>query len=131
MKRELHTPDDFRQAIEELAKLRTFGKPVTIEIKPWRPKRSTSANAYWWGCVVTPLAEFAGTTQSEMHDILCGQYFGWEEKEIFGKTRLIPRRSTTSPDKMSVADFQGLIQLGQQIAAEYGVVLPDQDKVIR
>lgn len=101
-------------------------KPVyEARIGLHKKSRSTQANAYYWGVVVTAMADHLGYTKSEMHTILCGECFGWKSVAFKGRNVEVPNRTSTTPDKLSTTDFHGLIMLGQRIAAENGVRLPD------
>ena len=105
-------------------------KPVMeVIIQPYRKKRSGQSNRYYWGCVVGPLAEHTGYTPAEMHEEILGAYVGWETREVRGHIREFPRRTSTKPATMETMDFKGLIETGQRIAAEIGVMLHDQDGI--
>ena len=122
----LLTEKDWEPCLDYLLALR--GKTrLIVTIEKYRKKRSLDANRYYWSCVVEPLAEHIGYTRDEMHDELLGSYYGWETREVRGHQRDFPRRRTTSPEIADTMDFMGLIQTGQQIAAELGVILPDQE----
>ena len=113
--------------LDHVMELRNMDKRWEVTVKPYRKKRSGQANAFYWSCVVTPLAEFAGYTPDEMHEEILMAYTGTEVREFNGHRREFPKRRTTSPDKMDTSDFKGLIETGQRIAATLGVRLPDQD----
>ena len=101
---------------------------LTVKVSNYKKRRSNDINAFYWTCVVTPLSEFTGFTVPEMHDEILGAYTGWETRTIHGHTREYPRRRSTFPETMETVDFMGLIQTGQAIAADLGVILPDQEK---
>lgn len=116
---------DWEPCLDYLLNLR--GKTrLTIIVQKYRKKRSMTANAYYWACIVTPLAEHCGYTMDEMHDILLRGYYGTEIKEFHGLQVYVPRRRSTTPETADTIDFMGLTQHGQQIAAELGVRLPDE-----
>ena len=122
----LLTEKDWEPCLDYLLNLR--GKTrLTVTVEKYRKKRSLDANRYYWSCIVEPLAEHTGFTRDEMHDELLGSYYGWETRSVRGHQRDFPRRRTTSPETADTMDFMGLIQTGQQIAAELGVILPDQE----
>lgn len=102
---------------------------LTVTVQKYAKKRSLPANRYYWSVVVNPLAEATGYTPAEMHDEILGAYSGWETRNINGHVREFPRRRSTQPETMETMDFMGLIETGQRIAAELGVMLPDQEKV--
>lgn len=99
-----------------------------VEVREYRKRRSPSANAFYWKCVVEPLAKFCGYTKNEMHEEILGGFFGWEVREFRGHKREVPRRRTTEPDTLETMPFADLIAYGQQIAGELGVRLPDMGR---
>ncbi len=120
----LRTPAHKAHCLETIANL-SPGKVWEVEVREYRKRRSPSANAFYWKCVVEPLAKYCGYTKNEMHDEILGGYFGWETKEFRGHKREVPRRRTTEPETLETMPFADLIAYGQQIAAEMGVRLPD------
>ena len=110
-------------AIAILNGLRKDPNLFEVIIRPYKSSRGLQANAFYWSCVVTPLAKHCGYTPDEMHDEILGSYFGWEQKEIRGHTREFPRRRSS---KLNTEEFAGLTSHGQQVAAELNVILPDQ-----
>lgn len=67
--------EDFRQAYEEL---KSYEK-LSLEIKPYRRKRSLDANAYYW-VLVTKLGKAIGLSNPEVHNMLLR---GYGQAEIF------------------------------------------------
>ena len=61
--------EDFRQAYDEL---KDYDK-LSLEIKPYRRKRSLDANAYYW-VLLTKLAKILRTSNAELHNILLSKY---------------------------------------------------------
>lgn len=61
--------EDFSQAYEEL---KGYDK-LSLEIKPYKRKRSLDANAYYW-VLVTKLARILGISNAELHNILLAKY---------------------------------------------------------
>lgn len=118
-----HQREQLREFVAGLPKDRRY----TVTIEPYKKPRSVDANAFWWACVVTPLAEACGYTPQEMHTELCGSFFGWKEVEFRGHKRAVPRRTTTTPDVLGTMEFADLIHHGQSIAAEMGVQLPNEE----
>ena len=105
------------------------GKPaMEVTIRPYRGKRSSDANRFYWGYVVNPMARETGYSPAEMHEEILGAYAGWEMREVRGHVREFPRRTSTTPATMEKMDFAGLIETGQRIAAELGIRLPDQEQ---
>ena len=118
---------DWSAFLDWFLPLRGKGK-LTVKVELYRKRRSTDANAYYWSVCIPPLAQHYGYRNDEMHIALLGTYTGWEEREFRGHKYYCPRRTTTTPDTMDTMDFAGLIQTAQQIAAEAGIILPDQEK---
>ena len=123
----LLTDSDWNPFLDYLLNLRDKGK-LTVTIQKYRKKRSLNANAYYWSVCIPTLAEHFGYLHEEMHTAILGTYTGWEERTFRGHTLFTPRRTSTTPEVMDTMDFQGLIQTAQQIAAEEGLILPDQEE---
>lgn len=91
-----------------------------VTVEEYKTKRSLDANAYYWGQVITPMAEHTGYTPEEMHEVLLFQIYG--EKTLTGTTGAgryqIPAKRT---NKMTTTEFQDHIHHCQRIAAELGV----------
>lgn len=122
----LFSENDWSACFDYLLNLRGKGR-LTVTIDKYRNKRSTSANAYYWSVCIPALSEHFGYRADEMHTVLLGTYTGWEERNFRGMALRVPRRTSTTPEVMDTMDFMGLIQTAQQIAAEEGIILPDQE----
>lgn len=61
--------EDFGQAYEELKDC----DKLSLEIKPYKRKRSLDANAYYWA-LLTKLAKILRTSNAELHNILLSKY---------------------------------------------------------
>ena len=61
--------EDFRETYE---KLKGFEK-LSLEIKPYRAKRSLDANAYYW-VLIGKLAKVLGLSNPELHNIMLRRY---------------------------------------------------------
>ena len=112
--------------MDYLLNLRGKGK-LTVTIQKYRKKRSLNANAYYWSVCIPVLSEHFGYRPDDMHIAVLGTYVGWEQRHFRGQDLYMPRRTSTTPEVMDTMDFQGLIQTAQQIAAEEGILLPDQE----
>lgn len=51
------------------------------------------------------LANEVGYTAKEMHYLMCGEIFGWDEHEIQGKQFRIPKRTTRNLNKGEWQDY--------------------------
>ena len=101
---------------------------LTVTVEKYRKKRSLTANAYYWSVCIPSLGEHFGYTTDDMHTMVLGTYVGWEQRNFRGQILYVPRRTSTTPETMDTMDFQGLIQTAQQLAAEEGLILPDQEE---
>ena len=121
---QLLTDKDWGPCVEYLLNLRGKAK-LTVTIQKYRKRRSTTANAYYWSVIIPTLAEHFGYRANDMHTAILGTYVGWEKRQFRNHAIFTPRRTSTTPDTMDTMDFSGLIQTGQQIAAEEGLILGD------
>ena len=84
--------EDFLEAYEELK-----GKEVlSLEIKPYRKKRSLDANAYYW-VLLTKLAKVMNTSNAEMHNLMLIHY--GEPEIIEGKPVYMTVTDTEDAEK--------------------------------
>ena len=118
---------NFTTAKDTLKALWDIRKQVethVIEIRPYKRDRSTQANAFYWAAVIKPLADHLGYTQSEMHEQLLGEVFGWKAvRGLDGRERERPNRRTTEPEKMNTKEFHDYITHCQALAASLGITL--------
>ena len=63
------TNEDFGQAYEEL---KGYDK-LSLEIKPYKRRRSLDANAYYW-VLLTKLSKILGTSNAELHNTILSKY---------------------------------------------------------
>lgn len=63
------TNEDFGQAYEEL---KEYDK-LSLEIKPYKRRRSLDANAYYW-VLLTKLSKILGTSNAELHNTILSKY---------------------------------------------------------
>lgn len=115
----------------------------TIEVLPDRfewevrivraqKRRTDEQSNALWGVAYKALREQSGNDAEDLHEYFCGEYFGWVEKDVMGKRRLAPLRTTTTDHRgerqvigtVEFADFYNFIQ---QRAAEAGYIVPDPD----
>lgn len=123
----LLSDSDWQPFLDYLLGLRGKAR-LTVTVQKYRKKRSLTANAYYWSVCIPPLAEHFGNRPDDMHRDILGEYVGWEAYTVRGRTLYRPRRTSTTPETMETMDFSGLIQTAQQIAAEEGIRLPDQER---
>lgn len=110
------------------------GKPVNVKVSVARPERTDPQNRYLFGVAYAVMAPQMGFSAEEIHEWMCGEYFGWVDHRLpGGRVVLRPFRTTTTDengaaDKLSDRDFWGYVEFIQRKAAEAGVFIPDPDK---
>lgn len=117
------------QAINRLFPHRTL--LVTIEVR--KAERSDAQNRALWGCAYKVASDETGHSKDELHELFCGEYFGWVEYEVLGKRKKRPRRTTTHDhegkrDVISKLDLSDFYLFIQQRCSEYGIQIPDPDQ---
>ena len=111
-----------------------LGRPINVKVTVARPERSDLQNKYLWGVANKILSEHMGFSAAEVHEWLCGEYFGWVDHRLpGGRVEQRPFRTTTTDengaaDKLSDRDFWDYVEFIQRKAAEAGVFIPDPDK---
>lgn len=105
-----------------------IGKPINIKITVARTERTDRQNAYLWGVAYKILGEHMGHSADELHEWLCGEYFGWQDRALpGGRVTSVPLRTTTKPDKLDDREFWKYVEFIQRKAAEAGVYMPDPE----
>jgi hypothetical protein len=120
--------DDIRQnCIEAIEALPRNGKwEVTIE--EYSPDRSITANAGYWGYVLTPAAEQLGyESVKELHRQICSELYGVRRVAFAGKVYEEPIRTTTHPTTMSRKEFADHTERAAALLIGQGVILPARE----
>jgi hypothetical protein len=114
-----------------------------VSIEQVKSSRSTEANAYYWGVVVSAISERTGYEPEEVHEYICGSHWGWKDKRVPKTPRnplgveSVPLRTTTTNEhgkravlgKMAFWEF---VEFARRFAAEkLGLVVPDPDPAYR
>lgn len=94
------------------------GKRVSLEVRPWSSKRSTSQNRYYWTYLEAIEAE-TGQNANDLHEYFKRIFLKPVEKTILGKRILFPG-STTHLGKQDFSEYL------DKICAETGIPLPDK-----
>ncbi len=106
-----------------------------VEIHPHKVKRSNPQNSYLWAIYTYILKvggeEMRGWSKEDLHEFFLGEAFGWEEKRIFGRKKLAPKRRSSRLTKMEFVEFvDGICSF----MAQRGVYIPtpedDWDQVL-
>ena len=79
-------------------------RPLSVAVDFWRKQRTTNANRRLWK-LHQLAAESTGHTAEELHRDACGEFFGWEQTELFGRKETAPVRTTTTPDVLDTKQF--------------------------
>lgn len=100
---------------------------VTVAL--YKATRSNAQNNSLWGVAYPAIREATGNEAQDLHDLFCGEYFGWVETEVLGKRKMKPRRTTTTDEHgkrnvISTADFSDFYLAVQMKAAEFGIDVP-------
>jgi hypothetical protein len=122
---ELHVHD--RQSFERAMRRFPDG-PVTVTVATPSQKRSDAQNKYWHGFVIPAFTERCGYEFAEMKDILALKLLPREIVDFeTGEVRVVPGHTS----KLTVAEFNDLIERAQRWGAELGVFVPDPEKATR
>ncbi len=107
-------------------------KPYLIDITKLVRKRTNQQNKALWGCAYKVICAATGYKDKKLHELLCGEYFGWKVEDMFGNKKKEPLRTTThdedgKKDVISTEELASYYQFIQVFAAEYSVDVPDPD----
>ena len=94
-----------------------------VTIKQWREKRSNAQLAYFYAGIVHPVCEITGNDQQDIHDFICGEYWGWESRKIMGQVKKKPIRTLTSPEPATVEEMVNLCEWAVMRFSHEGIVL--------
>lgn len=111
--------------------------PLTADCSKWKPTRSNEQNALLFGVMYPPIAEAMGYSVPDIHEYMCGTFFGWQDVRVPKTPRnpdgvaSEPIRSTTRAGwncgKRDVIDkptFSRFLELVDRTAAQAGVFIP-------
>lgn len=118
-----------------LARIESYmpGKPINVKISIARPERTPPQLRYLWGVAIPLLANHAGYERDDVHEYLCGLFWGWKQKrKPGGKLEDVPIRTTTvdadgNRDVIDGEEFWRYVEFIQRFGARIGVVIPDPD----
>lgn len=110
-----------------------------VTVEPLKNARSASQNAYLWAVPNKMISDKTGYEPEEVHEYLCGTYFGWKDKKVPKTPRnpegveSVPVRTTTTnaEGKRSVLqpmEFSDYVDFVQRFAAQkLQIIVPDPD----
>ena len=107
---------------------------VSVEIKPWRSVRSRQANAYYWSCVLEPMAKDQEMTAEEVHDAMCARFLPNEAKRVEFFNKLTGEELAVYTDgkrssKLAGNHFYDFVERVRLFALEFlGVRTEDPDQ---
>lgn len=124
----LGNPEFCKRALRPLLE-----KELEIVVKKHRRLRSNAQNRWLWGVAYVTIKQWYKETQGEditseeihAHNLSSIQGYRYDVKEILGEEVLIMEGKRTS--KMSVEEFQQMMEKLQQYYAERGLVIPDPE----
>lgn len=113
-------------------------KPWEVLIRPFKRTRSNQQSRYERGVACVLLSKAVGYEPEEVHEYLCGTYFGWRQVAC-PKTpnnprgiRDVPIRTTTTNavgerDVLGRVEFADFVDFIQRFGVKHGVYIPDPD----
>ena len=113
------------------------GRELTVTIEEAKVERSDLQRRSLFGCAYKALMAQMGlageSEKNDLHEFLCGEFWGWREKNIMGQIHRYPIRTTTrgedgKRDVISVREQLDFYAWIQRRAAENGYDVPDPDK---
>lgn len=93
-------------------------KPLQVVVDFWAKPRTTNANRRLWKLHGLASQE-CGMSPEELHRDACGEYFGWHEEVVMGRTVRTPNRTTTWPDVLGSDDFTRFMEWRESQYAEF------------
>ena len=112
------------------------GRELVVTVEEAKEERSEKQRRSLFGCAYKALMEQMGLSgageKDDLHEFICGEFFGWREKRIMGEVRRYPVRTTTrgedgKRDVISVRQQLELYAWIQRRAAEHGYDVPHPD----
>lgn len=113
------------------------GRDLVATIEEYVPERTVKQRKSLFGVAYKSLMEQMGLhgerEKDQLHEMMCGEYWGWRDSVMLGSAKRVPVRTTTTNERgerdvistREQLDFYAWIQ---QRAAEHGYDIPDPDK---
>ena len=115
-------------AVNEIAAL-PLDKKWRVEISPYRRQRTEEQMGYYHGVVVRSFCDATGHDHEEMHEFLCGECWGWNEKQIMKTTVRRPLKTLTYPKRINTAEMTHFIDWCLAFGARHGIQIPGPSEV--
>lgn len=74
-------------------------KAWEVTIRRYVRKRTIPANNYLFGVAYTLMSDESGYEKEELHEIMCGKFFGVRVVEVMGVKKRVPIRTTTTNEE--------------------------------
>jgi len=89
-----------------------------------KSRRSSPQNALLWALYEDAIEKggeaLGGWGKDDVHEYMLGEFFGWDKREAFGRTRLKPKKRSSRLTKTQFSEF---VEFIVRRFAEHGVVL--------
>lgn len=113
-------------------------KSWEIIVRPFRRPRSNQQNRYERGVACVLLSKAVGYEPDDIHEFLCGTYFGWKQVRCPrtpsnpAGIKDVPIRTTTTNaegerDVLPKRDYWDFVEFIQRFGSKHGVYIPDPD----
>ncbi len=97
------------------------GKEVSLSMGPRRKPRSMEQNSYYWGVIVSLLADYLGYTLDEMHEALRAKFL------CVDPTVKLPKyRSTAQLSTSDAEDYYRRVREWAAIELSFYIPLPNE-----
>ena len=107
--------------------LQTLEGEIELTLKRWRKGRSLAQNAYWHGVVLPIIAGHIGELdEDELCQIFAKKFLSYYKTYKGKEYKFTP--STAQLDTAEMAEFIRKVVIF--VAQEFGIVIPDPDKVV-
>lgn len=134
---DVHKVDDWEATVSHICQIaKSFFdinvEHLVVEIAPFRKERTDQQNRALFGHAYEILEEETGNSKANLHNLFCGEFFGWKVVDVLGQKKREPVRTTTTDENgkrsvMPAAQFIKFYDLVVRMSAEYGIVIPDPD----
>lgn len=102
--------------------------PVVVRVEREADRRTSEANAYYWGVVLKLIADETGQTPHDLHEYFKGQHLA-QPILLVDRDGVIRHEATIggSTSKLTTSEFYDYVERVRADAADLGIVIPDPD----
>ena len=118
-------------SVDRLAKFAIalpLDKGWAFEVTEARRTRTHEQNSYLWGVVYATLERETGQEAEDWHTFWLGEKFGWEKVELFGRSKLKPKRRSS---RLTTVEFADYIDFIARKCAEQGIYIPEPNEMLK